>query len=342
MSELTPGSRVLFIGPKTFNYDQEIVMALEHLGLVVTYVQDPPGQMGWIKGVNRLFPRLAWVYADRYYARLLAAENLPQVDVVFVIKGEGLSATTLRRLRAKYSSAKFVLYLWDSLANVKHVRSKFPFFDTVFSFDRDDCRTNVRLRYRPLFYLEKYLDCCADIQPGTACFFLGTLNGDRPAVLVRLIKVLRDRATLDYWLFVRSNLELRLRKWFDGALRSLDRARLIYRPMSSDTITHRVAAALAVVDIEHPKQTGLTMRTFEILASGRKLITTNSRILQENFYDPTRILVIDRMSPTIPDEFLHSTFLPLPPEFFRDYSIYGWLHELLIDQVTSPQEFGAI
>ena len=59
--------------------------------------------------------------------------------------------------------------------------------------------------------------------------------------------------------------------------------------MSYETLTFNMKDCHAVLDIEHPKQVGLTMRTFEVLASGRKLITTNRSIINHEFYDPLRM-----------------------------------------------------
>ncbi len=39
-----------------------------------------------------------------------------------------------------------------------------------------------------------------------------------------------------------------------------------------------------VIDLSHPLQTGLTMRTFEALASGCHLLTTNTNIRFEDFF----------------------------------------------------------
>jgi hypothetical protein len=333
-------ARVLFFGPKMFNYEREIIHALEAGGAVVTYMNDKPWEAAWLKALLRLFPRLAWIKADEIYSRWLETDAPPAIDIVLVIKGEGLSPRMLQRLRHKYPAARFVLYLWDSVSNVRGVESKFPAFDTLYSFDPDNCRTHRQLHYRPLFFLEQYRSSSSGQIAGTRCFFLGTLNGDRPRVLRKLADTLQRFAEFDYWLFVRSDLELRLRRVFDRSLRGLDSSRLIRKPMTPADIAARLATAAAVVDIEHPKQAGLTMRTFEVLASGRKLITTNRRIAEEEFFDPTRILIIDRERPEVPESFLRSEVAPLRPEFFARYSIQGWLEELLGERDTAHTKAG--
>ena len=74
--------------------------------------------------------------------------------------------------------------------------------------------------------------------------------------------------------------------------------------------------AKCIIDINHPNQTGLTMRTIETLGNGKRLITTNHHIKNESFYNEKMILVIDR------------TNIQIPVEFFLDHN-----HTLNIDEL---------
>ena len=87
---------------------------------------------------------------------------------------------------------------------------------------------------------------------------------------------------------------------------------------------------VSVVDIEHPNQSGLTIRTIEAVFSGRKLITTNSDIANYDFYDKNNILIIDRKNPVIPNGFLEGKVTEMKSNMVDKYSIKGWLMELLI------------
>ena len=326
------GKTVLFFGPETFNYETEIVQELGRRGAKAIYRSDKPDNSLLTKVGLRLFPKLMWRWAEKVYVDWLAKNAPVRCDLVLVIKGEGLSPRFLDHLKLKYPDAVFIYYLWDSLKNVRFAEQKFPKFDRVLSFDPEDCARIPSLTYRPLFYLEKYRNASnwASSIHGGSCFFVGTLNGDRPAVLARLVRALEVRKIhFDYWLFVRSQLELRMRCVVDSQLRMLAPQRLISKAMSSSEVSERFQQSTAILDIEHPQQVGLTMRTFEVLASGKKLITTNKTILKHDFYDPTRILVIDRHTPVVPSEFFDAQPEPLPQSFFDNNSISGWLSEIL-------------
>jgi hypothetical protein len=327
------GKRILFFCPRTFNYENEIIDALESMGAKVTFRSDRPEGNVWLKGLLRLFPRLMWLFLDRAHFSWLNRYGPIDSDIVFIVKGEGLSDWFVRILRERYSHARFVFYLWDSVSNVKCVEKKFPFFDTFFSFDPIDCRRMSFFKYRPLFFLERYL-CAEEKASGNGLFFLGTLNGDRPAVVSKVMKSIDKKIKFDYWLFVRSRLELMLRRLIDRSLRSLDSSRLLFQTMPVSIIRQHIGEAAAVIDIEHPNQTGLTIRTFEVLASGKKLITTNRLVMEHEFYDPVRICVIDRNHPDITKEFLTKAPPPLTAEFVEKYSLRGWLKEILFYPAT--------
>lgn len=326
-NSILSGKKILFFGPETFNYEREIIRELESLGAEVTFRSDKPGNSFAAKALVRLFPKLIWGYSDRIFKSWLAKYGPLECDIVFIIKGEGLSPRFIDLLKVKYKNSYFVLYLWDSLENIRGAELKLSKFDFLYSFDPHDCDRDKRFKYRPLFFLERYLskeDNC-----GLGCFFVGTLNGDRPSVILRLIRSFPQGMEFNYWLFVRNKIELFFRRIFDSSLRNIDRSRLISSPMPSSIVSQNFQRSAAIIDIEHPKQVGLTMRTFEVLASGKKLITTNKNIMSHGFYHSSRVCVIDRNSPVIDRDFISTRAVPLPQSFYSEYSLRGWILDLL-------------
>ena len=322
------GKRIIFFGPKTFGYENAIVHEMELLGAEVTFHGQLPSDHPWVKAIFRLVPKLAWRYADRYFISWLNQHGPATCDLVFVVKGEGLSPNFLQHLKKRYPNSHLILHLWDSLVNCKHIQLKFPYFDSMSSFDPSDCKKVPQIRYRPLFFLDKYLNRDQK-NMGQGVFFIGTLNGDRPQVITRLVKSWKSASDFKYWLFVRSRLERTLRKLFDRSLMQIEESHLIYESMSAETISQNYNECAAVLDIEHPNQSGLTMRTFEVIASGKKLITTNKSIVAHEFYDPARICVIDRNNPMIPDGFLEMPTPALSEEFIAYHSLRGWIVDIL-------------
>ena len=74
--------------------------------------------------------------------------------------------------------------------------------------------------------------------------------------------------------------------------------------LPSEQLTAKLKQSKTVVDIQHPKQSGLTMRTIEMLGANKKMITTNADIQNYDFYHPNNICIVDRNNVVVPPEFI--------------------------------------
>lgn len=325
--------KILFIGPKTFNYEIEIKNELETLGAEVTYFSDKPFKNIFLIALLRLTPNILWLISKKIFLNKIKFYNKNYFDVVFIIKGEGISPGLLEWLKESNENATFILYLWDSIKNVRLVEKKFQYFDRILSFDPVDCKNYPFIIYRPLFFINDYKNKYKN--KGDGLFFLGTLNGDRRIVISKINNYIKNKVRFDYSLLVRSNIELyvyKIQKFLSIIIgftfHDIPLKNLIRTPMNVLEINSKISNCNAVLDIQHIKQSGLTMRTFEVLASGKKLITTNFNIYDHDFYDPTLIAVIDRSSPKIDLEFINSDSNKIEEKFYLKYSCSGWLKDI--------------
>ena len=85
-------------------------------------------------------------------------------------------------------------------------------------------------------------------------------------------------------------------------------------------------------------QAGLSIRTFEALAAHTKMITTNPRIKEYDFYSPENVLIIDRKNPVIDPEFIDKPYRPLRAEIEEKYSISSWVKTLFGDTAETRGE----
>src|SRR5208337_2144535 len=84
----------------------------------------------------------------------------------------------------------------------------------------------------------------------------------------------------------------------------------------------------AIVDIQHPDNFGLTMRSLEVLGLKRKLITTNSDVINYDFYDKNNVYVIDRKNPKIDRVFFETPYTQIPEIIYNKYSIDFWINDI--------------
>lgn len=334
MSISLAGQRVLFIAPRFFGYEAAIRQELERRGAQVDWLPDRPFDTPVQKAVTRLVPAAVLPMANRLYRRMLPAYGARHYDLVFVVNGQTLSLEMLREIRRSFPTAKTVLYAWDSIENRRGIAGNLGEFDATFSFD-PVCSRLFGMHLRPLFFSPGFN------RPATADFdhhlsFIGTVHSDRYAV----VSCLRDSLPADiraYWyLYLQAPWVYHAYRLVKPAMRRAPIQEFSFVPLDKATVQQVFARSRAVIDIEHPLQRGLTMRTLETLGARKKLVTTNRHVVEYDFYRPGNVCVIDRRAPVIPADFLHSPYEELDPALYERYSIAGWLDELLSPTGPTP------
>jgi hypothetical protein len=184
------------------------------------------------------------------------------------------------------------------------------------------------MTFRPLFFAGEPTPPRSDVE--YAFSFVGTIHSDRYRVL-RALSAQADAAALRY--FVYPFLPARFLYWAYRATKrefsGTGATDFRFDPLPYPEVLRVMAASRAIVDIEHPRQRGLTMRTLEVLGAGRKLLTTNVHVTRYPFYSADRVAIIDRAAPHLDPAFFEAPARPLPPAFAERYSLAGWVDDVL-------------
>ncbi|MEO6922099.1 MAG: hypothetical protein ABI171_24135 [Collimonas sp.] len=327
--------RVLFIAPRFFGYEKEIQYELETAGCKVTWYDDRPSSSALMKAMIRFRPELVTRIINDYFDSIVEQAKIVKYDTVFVIKGEAFPSIKIIALTKVLPNARFLYYTWDSLQNFKNSHEKLQYFDKIYSFDRFDCINNKNIRHLPLFYSRAYevlvkpdeLREMTDID----LLFLGSIHSDRYAVVKRIwISVMAKIANIRLYahFFYQSKWVFLVQKIFNKQFREIPWHDIKWDSLCIKDTLKLIARSKAIVDIHHPGQTGLTMRTIECLGAKKKLITTNSDVAVYDFYHRENILIIDRFSPIIPEDFIFSPFHSIDEEIYKKYSLREWLAEI--------------
>lgn len=321
------GKRVLFVAPRFFGYDADITAELQRRGALVTRLVDRPFASPLLVGATKIAPQVAALYAERQYRKII--ENIGgAVDLVLVLNGQTLSPTLLDEVRRDNPTARFVLYLWDSIENRPSAVPKLRRFDAAFSFDAADAR-RYHLAYRPLFFAPTF-DRVDDLELQYDISFVGTAHSDRAPLLHALDKTLPTSVRRHWYLYLQAPWVYRLYRMKQSGFRDVPRHLFHFEPLPKTEIGRIFQQSRSILDIEHPLQRGLTMRTIEALGAGKKLVTTNRHIVDADFYDPRNIMVLDRAQPGLGDaDFLTSNYVPIAAALRSRYSLAGWLDEVL-------------
>jgi hypothetical protein len=322
--------RLLLICPPFFGYDKAIANAAAAQGYAVTLMDARAGVGAVYKSLLKFLPNLTRKATQGRVQRHLAGiEDLAGIDHILVVKGDGLTAETTALLKRLAPNAKLTVYLWDALRNMPGMAPVFKSADQVFTFDKLDSAA-FGWSYLPLFAR------AATPQPATGLHdsalwdwsFIGSLHSDRHRVLRALVAGHPGLRSFVHC-YVQNTMVKLVRSLVDPGILSGHPPPLSTSIMGYERYQEVVRQSRAVVDIEHPSQTGMTMRTIETLLDGKKLITTNAAVRDCDLYHPSRVAIIDRKQPLIDPAFLDTPFLPIPDGVRESYHIDAWLKTLL-------------
>lgn len=320
---------ILLIAPQFMNYEVEIVNKLQKLGANVFYYNQRSVTSPIGRAASKKIPKFFKYHNINHYKKIF--EEIPFVpDVILIIQADMLEKESVDEFRTRWPNAQINLYLWDNLANVKGVEKKLSWFDNAFSFDDADSKSNTNLTFLPLFFIDKfYGNGNKNLEYDLT--FIGTVHSDRYKVLS---DVERRMSALDKNMYAFKYLQAKWVYWLywfmKPEFRKAKRNEFAYQTMNFQDIERVINASFAVLDIQHPKQYGLTMRTIEMIGMGKKLITTNQSIKNYPFYNEDNILIIDRNNIQIPKSFFESNFKAIDKEIIDDLRIESWLKKVLL------------
>lgn len=323
------GRKILLISPRFFGYEEKITEHLRAQGAEVVHVDERPGTSFFIKALARLHTPLIRPIARRYFREQMARFGSTVFDDILVISPESFGPGEIRMVRDLQPGARLILYMWDSLANKgwrgNRAVDYVAHYDRSFSFDDHDSDV-YGMTLRPLFYAGTAPTQPAE-DPGFAFTFVGTIHSDRYRVLKSLRRCAEER-DLEFLIYpyLPSQAHFWLFWLFKPEFWGTPKSAFQFAPMPYDQVLSVFQASQCIVDIEHPGQRGLTMRTLEVLGAGKHLITTNPNIRNYAFYRPDRVTVIDRRRVELPDPL--PVPAPMPEMEKRSLSLAGWCEEI--------------
>ena len=160
--------------------------------------------------------------------------------------------------------------------------------------------------------------------------FIGTAHSDRYAIVNKVLTGIRASTLSNFiYFYSPSKLLFFMKKLLSSELKGISYSEVSFKSLSSEQIADIFLRTNVVVDIEHPKQNGLTMRTIEMLGLQKKLITTNKNVMNYDFYHPNNICVVEREYPVIKQSFIDCNYQPVDELIRTKYSLSQWLSGLL-------------
>lgn len=325
------GKRVLYLGPPFFGYENDIQKTLVSMGAVVDFFNERV----FVSTLGKILVRLGVRFLinkaiKQHYEYILSnAKNQPY-DYLFVVSPETMDKDFLPALKAVNPHIKTILYMWDSIANKKNSDVLIPLFDRVITFDPNDKNLYPQVGFLPLFYVPEFLSKSTfSLNFDYSVAFVGTVHSDRYK-LVKAIssQLIKPNQPSFLFFYCPSKFLYLLKKIFTTELNGVSISNVSFKPLSKSEVFDVLSLSRVIIDIEHPSQKGLTMRTIEMLASGRKLVTTNQEVVNYDFYDESNVCVVDRVNPVVPENFIKARYAPVALDLIDDYSLSSWLNKI--------------
>lgn len=318
-------------------YSRGIVQQMQDMGAVVDYLNDKPNDGFICKTLGRLQLGFYQNVLARYYHQKIEELRSNKYDYILVIRGEYTPVKAIKELREVFPKTKLILYMWDGLKTQGNngIVKKWDLFDKVYTFDRIDYEAHKdKLDFWPLFYYGEYLpkevkDCnSGDLSYDVS--FIGTGHSDRVRIVKDVMHQCMDNGLKTYsFFFMPHPILFWQNKLFNRDYKGVSKKDISFKQLPFEKLYEVYADSRCIVDVEHPCQHGLTMRSIEIIGLKRKFITTNADIVNYDFYNPNNIMVIDRKDPKMDMSFFSAPYEPLPAEIYEKYSLENWILHVL-------------
>jgi hypothetical protein len=275
--------KALLITPRFMGLDQLIFEELKKVFPVIDHRYDRKKNFLFKLFVRLNIPFLRDYISNVYYKNILISLD-KCYDNAIIINPETMPESYLELIRNR--SKKTTVYFWDGTVT----KPKIKMYEKIkginfFSFDKRDCE-KFNFKYLPLFIpnndipkIKKNIELC----------FIASCHNKRLKLAHVLKQISREYS---YNAVIRLNSSSILHYFFYNFLAIAKRykLRVNLNSLSHEQYLEILSKTRIVVDMtSDPNQAGVSLRTFESLGQGCKLLTNNYYLEHEEFYDESLI-----------------------------------------------------
>lgn len=330
------GKKILFFCVQSFNLEKGIVKQLEKHGAHVTYFDERPANNNFTKGIIRINRNFLQKKINKYYKNILKLIKNEKFDYLFVNRGEVVPKDFLESFIKLQPECERIFYTWDSFGNHSHGLTILNYFHKKFTFDKKDSE-KYNIGFRPLYFTDNYRQIYKSAtEKSIDLLFLGTAHSDRYIISNQIADwCIKNNLTSFNYYYMQGKFVYLYKKYFDPSFKNFDFKKLSFRSLTIENIIEYYDKSNVVLDISHPGQSGLTLRTFETIGAGKKLITTNMNIKDYPFFNPHNIFLIDRDNIQLNQDFFNHEYQAISEDLYEKCSIDGWIYDLFIGEQSN-------
>jgi hypothetical protein len=343
--------RVLLITLEFYGIEKKIKSVLEELNYEVTWFEnktllfDYHGTNSKLKILRRIYFLLLSPQI-RYLRKELSKIKNPEFDILFSVNANIICPYLLRKLKRKNPHLYSVLFLWDSFLMYNWTK-ELRLFNRVLTFNHSDSK-NFHIEYKPNFYIKSKINL--SLHNEYDLFFVGKFSSDRLELVDKILnlKGIHDlKLYIKLWpayriIFHNQNIYSFLKRFkfqnawvlnyqlnYEAVNGLLKREYLVTESLNFEEMQNKLLSSNVILDLPYKLQAGYTHRLIEALANGRKVLTTNSNIRNESFYDPEQIHILDEQNPEIDYEWIKERSAFKVDSYFSGLELSAWLKSIL-------------
>ncbi len=330
--------KICVISFDNWNYDKEIVMALNRRNIVATHINFGKYKHKTIfERLENTFSKVFFNKNPKHFKRqdqiIEKLKNLGVQDQILVLNPDLIDLEY--HYLIKKQTKRYIAYLYDSVTRsmlpIEHLLK--GIFDTIYSFDKEDAEKHNFIKTNNYIYSKKQPIEVNEI------FETQVLNissfDKRFATLNRIANKLSDLNLNFTFILVSKNIKFKLlnynlKRFFDKNKyqRINPKIKFQSKKISLKNLKRYYQKTLVMLDLVQENQTGLSFRIFESLSLQKKIITDNVTIKEYSFYNPNNILVLDSENLDLDISFFEKPYEPIDEKIYNDYTINAWVEKI--------------
>lgn len=318
--------KLLLIMPKFYDYEKEIIEELEKK-YSVDFIKMYPTNIFiiiFIKTLKKIFKNFEIKFYYFYFKFLLKLKYNKKYDYILIMNGENIGESLISHLKNNFlnKTGKMVLHIWTPISRYPLLEKTYKLYDRVSSFEKEDCK-KYNLIFRTNFYSSKLEKIKKSEEINYNFVFVGQFRIPRYLFIKKFNKINQNGFYYLYHNFFTFVIFKLIKKEY----RNVKFKEVKFKQLSREKMYELMNKSKCILDDTDVGQNGLTQRIFDALYLGKKIITTNKKIMEYDFYDSNNITTIEHKNISIKNDFFETNFSQ--KNDLDNYSLKIWIRDVL-------------
>lgn len=225
-------------------------------------------------------------------------KNLNKYKYV-IIFDNGYNKNITKYIKKKNKNIKIYFYFWNPITENKKSVFLDKNIDEIYSYSFEDCK-KYNLQSNTQFYSKDVPLKKSNSENGI--LFVGTDKGRKEKINELRIKLEKMNINCNFMIINSEKNFVSYSKYLD-----------------------LISSSKAILDMINENVTGLTLRVMEAIFFGKKLISNNKDLINYDFYDSSRIFILDYDKLDKLDKFLKTDYKKMSDEILSKYDFEEWI-----------------